>query len=130
MMNHPMLKCEDSRHRIIVSVQNPSRLLREVDARRAKYVNELVGAATDCFGRKNRRRRDDRDRWATAQFVIVVMPEILVYGPRPAQMMDKFAVQRNVPVPSAVPWFTSLNAIFFVMASISSLLVCDSQPQA
>src|ERR1700690_4042320 len=67
MMNHPMLKCAVSRHRIIVSVQNPSRLLREVDARRAKYVNELVGAATDGFGCMNRRRRDDRDRWATAQ---------------------------------------------------------------
>jgi hypothetical protein len=36
----------------------------------------------------------------------------------------------SVPVTSAVPWFIVFNPICFVMASISSLLVCDSQPQA
>jgi len=72
MMNRPMLEYAVSRHRIIVSVQNPSRFLREVEARRAKYVYELVGVATDRFGRMNRRRRDDCDRWATAQFMTAI----------------------------------------------------------
>jgi hypothetical protein len=35
-----------------------------------------------------------------------------------------------VPVVSAVPWLNLFNSICFVMASISSLSVCDSQPQA
>jgi hypothetical protein len=36
----------------------------------------------------------------------------------------------SAPVASAVPWFTLLSSICFVMASISSLSVGDSQPQA
>jgi hypothetical protein len=36
----------------------------------------------------------------------------------------------SIPIACAVPWFTVFNPICFVMASISSLSVCDSQPQA
>jgi hypothetical protein len=36
----------------------------------------------------------------------------------------------SVPVGSAVPWFTAFSSICFVMASISSRSVCDSQLQA
>jgi hypothetical protein len=38
--------------------------------------------------------------------------------------------QRSVSVANAVPCFTAFDSICFVMASISSLWVCDSQPQA
>jgi hypothetical protein len=36
----------------------------------------------------------------------------------------------SLPVARAVPWLNLSNSICFVMASIFSLLVCDSQPQA
>ena len=66
------------RHRIIVGIQHPAGLLREVDARRAEDVDELVFAAADRFRRVDRRRRDDGDRGRAAQLVIVGAPEVLV----------------------------------------------------
>ena len=77
------------RHRIIVGVQHPAGLLREIHPRGAENVDELVFVAADRFRRVDRRRRDDGDRGRTAQFVIVGAPEVLVNRPRPAQMVDE-----------------------------------------
>src|SRR5262245_46906974 len=84
--------CVRLRHRIVVGVQHPAGLLGEVDARRAEDIDELVVAAADRFRRVDRRRLDERDRRRSAQVVIVLAPEGLVDGPRPAQVVDELAV--------------------------------------
>src|SRR5579872_351089 len=89
----PLLEDKASWHRIIVGVEDPSRLLREVDPRRAEYIDQLVDAAADRFRRMHRRRRDDRDRRTAAQFVIVIPPVVLVDGPWPAQVVDKLPLE-------------------------------------
>src|SRR6478736_6733725 len=83
------------RHRIIVGVQHPAGLLREIHPRGAENVDELVFVAADRFRRVDRRRRDDGDRGRTAQFMIVGAPEVLVNRPRPAQMVDELTLDRE-----------------------------------
>ncbi len=84
-----------SRHRVVVGVQHPAGLLREVHARRAEDVDELVVAGADRLRGVDRWRRNDCDRRRSAQLVIVIAPEALVDGPRPAQVVHEVAFDRE-----------------------------------
>jgi hypothetical protein len=92
----------------------------------------LIGVATRKYARSV--RLPDGDLAGQAKRATTKSSVSRASWPLSRAVRDTFGrfalIQRNGNVPSAVPWFTSLNAIFFVMASISSLLVCDSQPQA
>src|SRR5438270_14008464 len=63
-----------ARHRIVVGVQDPALLLREVDARRAEDVDELVVAGVHGARGVDRGWRNDRDRRRAAVLVIVLAP--------------------------------------------------------
>jgi hypothetical protein len=55
-----------SRHRIVVGVENPARLLREIKPWRTEDVDELVEPTAASFRGVNGRRRDDCDGRALA----------------------------------------------------------------
>ena len=82
----------------------------------------LVALATKLFRISPKHRLDCRSPSLQAQPVEATL-----------ELLKPFDHQRrnaSVSVTSAVPWFILFNTIRFVMASISSLSVCDSQPQA
>src|SRR5262245_19140669 len=83
------------RHWILVSIEHPAVLLREVEARRREDVDELVAIRARCSRSMDGRRRDDGDRWRRAVLVIVVAPVLLVGHPGPADVVRERALDRQ-----------------------------------
>jgi hypothetical protein len=82
----------------------------------------LVAFATELFRIKRKHRLDCRNPGVQTQTVEAALELLKSFDPKGGNA--------SAPVASAVPWFTVLSSICFVMASISSLSVCGSQPQA
>jgi hypothetical protein len=82
----------------------------------------LVALAAKLYRIRRKHRLDCRSPSLQAQLVKAAL-ELL-------KPLDHQRWQRQRAVASAVPWLNLFNPICFVMASISSLSVCDSQPQA
>src|SRR5262245_47143510 len=84
-----------TRPRVVVGVEHPALLLGEIDARRAEDVDELIVARVDRARGVDRRRRDHGDRRRRAVLVVVIAPLHHVRDPRPADVVNEGAVERE-----------------------------------
>src|SRR5947207_9677360 len=83
------------RHWIVVRVQHPAWFLREIDARRAENVDQLVQAGAGALRSMNAWRWNHRDGRRADASVIVVEPCRQIRGPGEANVVYVLALQHQ-----------------------------------